>query len=134
MKEYELIVILHPDLEIDQDKPLSKIEKIITSQSGVIANRDDWGKRKLAYPIKKQLFGLYFVYELELTPESVAEIEHNLTITSEVLRHLLVKREEVIADEVDKKPSTTKKEAKTKATAAKKEEYSPAKTSDKGTE
>ena len=53
MELYELVVLLHPDLEIDIDKPLKKLEKIISDQDGKIAKMDNWGKRKLAYPIQK---------------------------------------------------------------------------------
>ena len=60
MPEYELAVLLHPDLEIDQAKPLSKIEQLISSGDGTIVARDDWGKRKLAYPIKKQQYAIYY--------------------------------------------------------------------------
>ncbi len=91
MTQYELAVILHPDLEIDLEKPLKKIEKFITESDGKVVNRDDWGKRKLAYPIKKQGFGLYFIYLLDLPPSAVNRLEKNLNIADEVIRHLLVK-------------------------------------------
>ena len=91
MQEYELAIVLHPDLEIDQAKPLGKIEKLIQSAEGKIVARDDWGKRKLAYPINKQQFGLYFFYQLELPTAALGELEHNLAITNEVLRHMIVK-------------------------------------------
>ena len=120
MNPYELVVLLHPDLEIDLDKPLKKIEQLIKAQSGKITTHDVWGKRKLAYPIKKEDFAVYVYYELELDPTKIQKLEGNLNITDEILRYLIThpvpKVEELEEDsdeESDKeKPakSTTKDE------------------------
>ena len=59
-KLYELTVLLHPDLEIDLEKPLAKVEKIITDNGGKIAATDNWGKKRLAYAIKKQDFAVAY--------------------------------------------------------------------------
>lgn len=90
MKSYELVVLLHPDLEIDVDAPIAKIEKLVKGVGGTIAKQDNWGKKRLAYPVKKQQFGIYGYFELELKPETVRELEAQLLITEEVLRFLLV--------------------------------------------
>ncbi|HSX28544.1 MAG TPA: 30S ribosomal protein S6 [Candidatus Saccharimonadales bacterium] len=89
MKEYELTVLVHPDLEIDLDKPLKKIEHIITENGGKITKQDNWGKRKLAYPIKKQEFAIYVYYDLEVPAAGVKKINDTLNITDEVLRFLI---------------------------------------------
>ncbi len=94
MDTYELIVLLHPDLEIDLDKPLKKIEKLITDQGGSITTTDNWGKRKLAYPILKQDYAIYVYYEVELPKENVNKLDAILNITDESIRHLLVKHVE----------------------------------------
>ena len=91
MKEYELTVLLHPDLEIDLEKPLGKIKKLIKDSGGNVSKEDNWGKRRLAYLIKKEGFAVYVYYELELPPEGVKKINDTLNITDEVLRFLLVK-------------------------------------------
>lgn len=113
MNEYELAVILHPDLEIDLEAPLQRLEKLVASAGGNIIARDDWGKRKLAYPVKKQSFGLYFFYQLELSPESIADLERNLLISDELLRHLLVKALPPQEDAEDKPAPKAKSEEKT---------------------
>lgn len=92
MKQYELVVLLHPDLEIDADAPISKIEKLISGVNGKVGKRDNWGKKRLAYPVKKQQFGLYVYFELELDPSSIRRLESQLLITEEVLRFLLVSK------------------------------------------
>ena len=91
MNQYEIAVLFDPGLEIDLDKATGKIEKIITSGGGKITNTDNWGKRKLAYPIKKQDFAIYVFYTAELPGESVAKINDTLNITDEVMRFLIVR-------------------------------------------
>jgi small subunit ribosomal protein S6 len=92
MRSYELVVLLHPDLEIDVDTPIAKIEKLVTSAAGTVTKRDNWGKKRLAYPIKKQQFGIYVYFELELPPTAVRELESQLLITEEVIRFLIVSK------------------------------------------
>lgn len=95
MRDYELVVLFHPDLELDLDKPQAKLEKIITDVGGKITTTDNWGKRKLAYPIKKQEYAVYVYYELSLDPKKVGKLDTTLNITDEVIRHLLTQHEEV---------------------------------------
>jgi small subunit ribosomal protein S6 len=92
-KLYELTVLLHPDLEIDLEKPLAKVEKIITDNGGKIANKDNWGKKKLAYPIKKQEFAVYVLFEVEVAPANANKIQGLLNITDEVVRYLMVEKD-----------------------------------------
>lgn len=90
MRLYEVAVVLHPDLEIDLDNTSTKIEKIIEGAKGKIVKRDNWGKRKLAYKINKQDWGIYIFYQVELDPQAVSKIENTLRITEEVMRYLVV--------------------------------------------
>jgi small subunit ribosomal protein S6 len=93
-KTYELVVLLHPDLEIDVESPIKKVEGIITAAGGKVAKRDNWGKKRLAYRIKHQDFAIYVYFEVELPTEAVRSVESTLLITDEVLRHILVVHEE----------------------------------------
>lgn len=90
MREYELIVLLHPDLEIDADAAITKIEKLITDAGGSIIKRDNWGKKRLAYRIQKHDFAVYVCFKVNLEPSQVNQLEGNLRISEEVIRHLLV--------------------------------------------
>ena len=90
MKPYELTVLLHPDLEIDVDAPIAKVEKLIAAADGKVTAKDNWGKRRLAYPVKKQQFGVYVYFEVELPTDKVRQLESQLLITEEVIRFLLV--------------------------------------------
>ncbi len=73
-KAYELVVLLHPDLEIDVEAPIAKIENLIANASGSITKKDNWGKKRLAYRINRQDFALYVYFEIQLLPQSSAAI------------------------------------------------------------
>ncbi|HEU5005023.1 MAG TPA: 30S ribosomal protein S6 [Candidatus Saccharimonadales bacterium] len=88
---YEIAVLYHPDLEIDLEKAETRIKKIITDNGGKIEKTDNWGKRKLAYPIKKQDFAVYVFYTVEMPAENVARVEQVFNITDEIIRFLITK-------------------------------------------
>ena len=88
-RDYELVVLLHPDLEIDLEKPLAKLRKIIADNKGEITKEDNWGKRKLAYRINGEDFAVYMYMEVKLPAETVKKLQSTLNITDEVLRYLL---------------------------------------------
>ncbi|HVE81178.1 MAG TPA: 30S ribosomal protein S6 [Candidatus Dormibacteraeota bacterium] len=112
MKTYELVVLLHPDLEIDVDAPVAKIEKQIDSVSGKIIKRDNWGKRRLSYRVKKQNFAIYIYFEVNLEADKIRSLESALRITEEVLRFLIVKHEEKKEPEKSEVKSEETKETK----------------------
>jgi small subunit ribosomal protein S6 len=88
---YELIYILNPQLEMEAlDAAIAKINQFITGRGGVIASEDRWGKRKMAYAIKHFQEGTYVLTKFKMKPTFSQELESNLRIAEEVLRHLLV--------------------------------------------
>lgn len=91
MNQYEIAVLYHPDLEIDLDKAETKVKKIITDNGGKVASDDNWGKRKLAYPIKKNEYGIYVFYTVDMPGEGVSKVESTLNITDEVIRFLITR-------------------------------------------
>jgi len=107
MKEYELTVLIHPDLEADIEKPLAKLRKLITVNGGNIIKEDIWGKKKLAYRIKNEDFAVYAYFDLALPSDAPLKISNNLNISEEILRYLLVS--------VDIKGRKALEEAKNKA-------------------
>ena len=94
MKEYELTVLIHPDLEIDLETPLKKVREIITSNGGKIVKEDNWGKKKLAYQINDQDYAVYVLFNLELPADAPLKISNILNITDEAIRYLLVRKDE----------------------------------------
>lgn len=107
MREYELTVLIHPDLEADLEKPLAKIRDLITTNGGEITSEDNWGKKRLAYRIAKEDFANYVYFELKLPATANLKISNTLNITDEVLRYLLVS--------VDEKAKAAAAEAAAKA-------------------
>ncbi len=91
MKEYELTVLIHPDLEADLETPLAKVRDIVTTAGGKIVREDNWGKKKLAYAINREEFAVYVYMDVELPADAPLKISNTFNITDEVLRYLLVK-------------------------------------------
>jgi small subunit ribosomal protein S6 len=96
MKEYELTVLIHPDLEADLETPLTKVRDIIKKAGGEIIKEDNWGKKKLAYSIKREDFAVYICMDLKLPADAPLKISNTLNITDEVLRYLLVTIDEKV--------------------------------------
>jgi small subunit ribosomal protein S6 len=91
VNQYEIAILYDPDLEIDLEKATSRVEKIFTDNGGKITNTDNWGKRKLAYPIGKSESAVYVFYTVELPGDAVRKIESTLNITDEVIRFLITR-------------------------------------------
>lgn len=91
MNKYELAVLYHPDLEVDLEKGEQRVTKIVSDNKGKVVANDNWGKRKLAYPIGKNESAVYVFYTIELPAGSVGKVESTLNITDEVIRYLIVK-------------------------------------------
>jgi small subunit ribosomal protein S6 len=91
VNQYEVAVLYHPDLEIDLAKASKRVEKIFTDNGGTIVNSDNWGKRKLAYGVKKNDYAVYVFYTVELPTEAVQKVETTLNITDEVIQFLITR-------------------------------------------
>ncbi len=89
--QYEIAVLYHPDLEVDLTKSEARVTKIFTDNGGKVVKTDNWGKKKLMYPIAKNEHAVYVFYTVEIQPESVAKVESTLNITDEVIRYLIVR-------------------------------------------
>lgn len=91
MNPYEVAVLYDPDLEVDLEKATTRVEKIFADNGAKVTNVDNWGKRKLAYPIKKHDMAIYVFYTLEMPGANVQKLESILNITDEVVRFLITK-------------------------------------------
>ena len=95
MRDYELVVVIDP--EIDEERlsaTLDRISQFVTTRGGEVIDVDRWGKRKLAYPIKRRSEGDYVITHFRLEPAQAAELEAGLRLSEEVLRHLLIRSED----------------------------------------
>lgn len=90
MRDYELIFVIQPDLdETAVNDVVTKVKTWITDSGGSIAKVDFWGKRKLAYQIRKQKEGQYVLIKTNMEPKFGAELERNMRFLEPVLRFLL---------------------------------------------
>lgn len=92
MRNYELMFIVHPDLdETAMSETVEKVSGWITGSGGTVTKVDLWGKRQLAYPIRKQKDGQYVLIQAQMEPTFGAELERNLRFQEPVMRFLLTK-------------------------------------------
>ena len=96
MREYELVVVLSPSLG-DEGFPatIERISGVIQGNGGEIKNVDQWGRRRLAYPIKRNLEGFYAVTKFSAEPTAIRLLENNLDLAEDVLRHLVIKLDNI---------------------------------------
>jgi len=91
LKKYELVIIskvLLPDC-VRRDL-MEKVKDAIAKKGGKILNKEIWGKKYLAYPIKRQKEGYYVIYEVELPPNSISVLNNDLKLFPEILRHMFL--------------------------------------------
>jgi small subunit ribosomal protein S6 len=93
-RDYELGVIVNPEVGDEQARAVvERVTQVITTYGGQVVRVNAWGRRRLAYPIEHHRDGLYFFYDLILQPQSVAEIERDLRVNEDIIRHLLKARD-----------------------------------------
>ncbi len=92
LTDYELVLIISPEVVEEKfEATIEGISQFITGKGGIISDTEQWGKRKLAYPIKHFLEGSYVLFRFKSKPTLVKELKASLQISEEVMRHLLLK-------------------------------------------
>ena len=105
-RDYELGFILNPEVSEEQTRAiLGRVEQVVANHSGQIVRVNQWGRRRLGYPIEHHRDGFYVFIDMILTPESVIELDRTLKVSEEVLRHLIKRRD----------PKTVQKEREARA-------------------
>ncbi len=95
MTNYEIMFIVKTTMESDKIKnTIEHMKKVITDHKCKIVETKDMGERKLAYPIKKELNGYYYVLKVEATSDVVREFDRRASIDEAILRHLIIKLDE----------------------------------------
>ncbi|MBI2958073.1 MAG: 30S ribosomal protein S6 [Chloroflexi bacterium] len=95
LRDYELIYIVNPNVT-DEQLPgtLEKVSKFIADKGGAVEKVDQWGRRKLAYPIRRFTEGNYISTKFKFAPRGTSDLENHLKLTEEVIRYLLVRLDE----------------------------------------
>ncbi|MEP6753203.1 MAG: 30S ribosomal protein S6 [Candidatus Dormiibacterota bacterium] len=95
MRDYEVLYIVRADLEDDKVQDIVKrVNTLIEKAGGSVERTNVWGKRKLAYEVKHQKEGSYILQDFQIGPDGIPQLEAQLKITEEVLRHLIVRKPE----------------------------------------
>jgi small subunit ribosomal protein S6 len=127
--KYELLYIVHPDLEASIDKITDRVKGIVESRGGKITYEENWGKRKLAYVIGKTDVGIYVLWFFEAPKASLGKIERDLKLTEEIIRYILLATSDKLKTKKGKKKE--EKEESEKAEVKEAEEVITAKTEKK---
>jgi len=92
MREYEVMVIFDPDTEERTVQPtLEKHLTVITKSGGTVDNLDIWGRRRLAYEIRKKSVGIYAVINLTAEPKDIKELDRQFTINESIMRTKVIR-------------------------------------------
>jgi small subunit ribosomal protein S6 len=126
-RDYELGFILSPEVSEEETRStLDRLEQIVVQHGGQIVKVNQWGRRRLAYPIERHRDGYYVFIDMILTPETVIELERSLRVSEIVLRHMLIKRDAKAAqkdrEERDARAAATAAKAEAEQAAQSKEE------------
>ncbi|MCU4175959.1 30S ribosomal protein S6 [Carboxylicivirga sp. N1Y90] len=113
LNRYEAVFILTPVLsDVQMKEAVDKFKGLITENGGKMINEENWGLRKLAYPIQKKSTGFYQLFEFEADPTVIAKFELAFRRDERVIRFLTFKLDKYAALYAEKRIKATKKEKK----------------------
>ncbi len=93
MKKYEGMFIIKSDLAKEAlDKTITQVQEIIKKQKGSLDNIKEWGKQKLAYPIKKHKEGVYYLIDFHIDTDAIAKIRRSFSLNESILRVLITEQ------------------------------------------
>ncbi len=99
-RRYETLIMLAPNLPAEELAAFKeKVAGIMESGQGQPVSFEDWGRRRLAYPVRKEMFGHYLLYDFQGSPELAAELERNLKIDEKVFKYLTLLLDKKFTDE-----------------------------------
>jgi small subunit ribosomal protein S6 len=92
VSNYELVLIINPDVT-EEEMPdfIAKLSELVSKVGGTVGEVSQWGRRQLAYPIKRATEGNYVLTKLNLKPTVTKDLEANFRLSGKILRHLLIK-------------------------------------------
>lgn len=94
MREYEVVLIVHPDLDSSAfDGVVERVQEWIQEEGGRVDKTDVWGKKQLAYPIRKKNEGQYVLLDAQMPPTAISDVERNLNLLEPVMRYMITAKE-----------------------------------------
>ena len=120
MRDYESIFILSPTIdEAESEKVNARMQEVVAANGGTIGKVEKWGKRKLAYTVRKHKKGEYILFQYQGGPETVAELERNFKLTDSVIKFITVRLEkEMLLAQAKAQAEAEAREARAQAEAA----------------
>ena len=122
-RTYESVVIINAALEDEQvEATISRMQETITTHGGELIELDKWGRKRLAYPIKKAKSGYYVVFRFSATTDLVATLERNYRLDENIIRYLTIQLDKFALEAIAKQKESAKnaelvaQEAQTKVT------------------
>lgn len=95
MNQYETIIIINPNLEAeDVERVTGDVQEIISSNGGVITGVDNWGKRRLAYEVKRNRDGIYVLIKFEAEPGLIQTLARRYGLMEQIIKYMTVRAEE----------------------------------------
>ncbi len=95
MNKYEIMFIVKSTIDATEIKNTSEAyQKLVENEKGKIIDFKELGEKKLAYPIKKEVNGSYFVMQIEASKETIAEFDRKISLDENILRHLIIRLDE----------------------------------------
>jgi len=95
MAQYEGLFAIHPDLSQDENKKVvSKIEEQITKSGGTIESSQDWGRRSLAYTIRKKREGMFHLVHFQAPPDTITSLKRAYRLNESILSSLITRRKD----------------------------------------
>lgn len=108
--EYEIVYIIRPDLDdADTNALIERVEASLTENGGTLIDKEDWGKRKLAYPILKHQKGHYILLRVAIGANQILEIERRLRLDDRVIRFITVFVSETVDIELRKQQAVERR-------------------------
>ena len=119
-RTYESVVIINAALEDEQiDASIARIQETITTHGGELIELDKWGRKRLAYPIKKAKSGYYAVYRFNASTDLIAILERNYRLDENIIRYLTIVLDKFALEAIAKQKEAVKAESVEEETQAK---------------
>lgn len=101
IRNYEFCFLIRADLpEEEINKEIDFIERSILREGGEILKKENWGRKTLAYPIKKKEEAIYYLFYIKSEPQNISKIESNFFMRENILRYLILQRKKIKQEEI----------------------------------
>jgi small subunit ribosomal protein S6 len=98
MRHYEITLIVHPDQSSQVTIMIEKYKELIASAGGIVHREEDWGRKHLAYPIKKIYKAHYLMMNIECDKDTLDKLNYNFRFNDAILRNLIISKSEAITE------------------------------------